>query len=59
MKPFTIHAEAEAEVRVAIARYQTERAGLGVEFRHEFEAAIDRIRRMPQAFAAILERNPL
>lgn len=53
MKPFTIHAEAEAEVRVSVAYYEVRRAGLGREFRQEFEATLDRIRRMPQAFTAV------
>jgi len=53
VKPFAIHAEAEEEVRVAVAYYQGQREGLGREFRREFEEALDRIRRMPQAFAVI------
>lgn len=57
MKPATIHAAAEAEVDAAIAHYETQRAGLGREFLREFESAIDRIRGMPQAFAAIDEQG--
>jgi toxin ParE1/3/4 len=53
VKPFTIHAEAEAETQGAIAHDETERAGLGREFRQEFEAAASRIQRMPQASAPI------
>ena len=53
MKPFTIHAEAEAEVVGAITYYESQHAGLGREFRQELEATIDRIRRMPQTFAPI------
>jgi toxin ParE1/3/4 len=53
VKPFSIHAAAEAEVQTAIAHYDIQRTGLGREFLQEFEAAVDRIRRMPQAFASI------
>jgi toxin ParE1/3/4 len=49
VKPVVIHADAEAETLAAIAYYEGERAGLGREFREEFEAAIDRIGRLPQA----------
>ena len=53
MKPLTIHAAAEAEADGAIAHYEIQRAGLGREFRQDFESAIDRIRRMPQVFASV------
>ncbi len=50
MKPVHFHAEAEAELRSAIAFYETERQGLGTEFRSEIEAALLRFRRNPRAF---------
>ena len=51
MKPVIFHAEAEAEFRAAIAYYEQQRAGLGGEFRAAVEAAVEEIRRTPQAFA--------
>jgi toxin ParE1/3/4 len=53
VKPPTIHAEAEAELRAAISYYESQREGLGREFRREFKLAVDRIRRMPEAFTAV------
>jgi toxin ParE1/3/4 len=52
-----IHAEAEAEVRAAIAYYQGQREGLGREFRREFEATLERLRRTPEAFVSIDDRG--
>jgi toxin ParE1/3/4 len=49
VKPVAVHADAEAEILAAIAYYEGQRAGLGREFREEFETTIDRIRRLPQA----------
>lgn len=57
MKPVTIHAEAEAEALAAIEYYESQRAGLGREFRQEFEAAVSRIRGMPETFAVIDDRG--
>jgi len=57
MKSLVVHAEAEAEVRMAIIYYEGQREGLSREFLQEFEAATDRIRRAPQAFAAIDEHG--
>ena len=51
MKPFTIHADAEAEFREALERYERRRIGLGGEFRAEFEAALARIRDNPEMYA--------
>ncbi len=39
MKPVVLHADAEAELREALDYYETQRAGLGGEFRREFETA--------------------
>jgi plasmid stabilization system protein ParE len=53
VKPVVVHAEADAEVKIAITYYEGRRKGLGREFREELERAFERIRRLPQAFAAI------
>jgi hypothetical protein len=47
VKPLTIHAQAEAEVLMAIAYYEGQRKGLGRAFRQEFEKAIVRVQRTP------------
>lgn len=52
MKPFLIHADAEAELREAIANYERQRAGLGREFRAELEATLERVRENPYLYAA-------
>lgn len=52
MKPFILHADAEAELREALEHYEQRRAGLGGEFREEFEAALERVRQNPQLYAA-------
>jgi plasmid stabilization system protein ParE len=52
LTPYTIHAEAEEELRAALASYEEERAGLGGEFRQEFEAALERVRQNPLMYAA-------
>ncbi len=52
MKSVTIHADAEAELREALERYEQQRAGLGREFREEFEAALERVRKNPELYAA-------
>jgi toxin ParE1/3/4 len=46
----TIHAQADAEMRVATAYYEGQRKGLGRAFRQEFAKAITRIQRTPQAW---------
>jgi toxin ParE1/3/4 len=52
VRPFAIHADAEAELREALAYYEQQRTGLGREFRAEFEAALNRVRQNPLAYAA-------
>jgi toxin ParE1/3/4 len=47
-----LHADAEVELREALDYYERQRAGLGGEFRREFEAALQRVRENPQAYAA-------
>lgn len=51
MKPVTLHTDAEAELREALDYYEGQRTGLGGEFRREFEAALQRVRENPQAYA--------
>ena len=52
MKPVLLHEEAEAELRKGLDSYERQRAGLGGEFRREFEAALQRVCENPQAYAA-------
>jgi hypothetical protein len=52
VKPFTIHADAEAELRAATDEYEQRRAGLGADFLAEFEAALERVRVSPLLYAA-------
>jgi plasmid stabilization system protein ParE len=51
MKPLSIHPAARDEVEHAASHYESERTGLGREFRIEFEAAVARIVENPQLFA--------
>ena len=51
MKPLTSHPAVDGEVLAAA--YEGQRNGLGREFREEFDAALDRIRRMPGVSATI------
>jgi len=51
VKPVSIHADADAELRDALERYEQERVGLGREFREEFEAALARVRDNPELYA--------
>jgi hypothetical protein len=44
VKPFTVHADAVAELHQALDHYESRQAGLGREFRVEFEAALGKIR---------------
>lgn len=48
-----IHAQAEAEVLIAIAYYEGQRKGLGGAFRKEFEKALVRVQRTPQAWVLV------
>jgi toxin ParE1/3/4 len=50
MKPTSLHADAEVELRFALEYYEEQRAGLAGEFRAEFEAAVERVRQNPQAY---------
>jgi toxin ParE1/3/4 len=51
VKAAVFHREAEAELRAAIAYYDGQREGLGLEFQAEVEAAMARIVQTPTAFA--------
>lgn len=51
MKPFILHREAESELDEAIAHYETQRPGLGIELLSEVEQAIGRIQEHPRMFA--------
>jgi toxin ParE1/3/4 len=50
MKPVVFHPAAEDELEEAAARYEALKAGLGQEFRVEFEAALARIVQFPQSY---------
>jgi plasmid stabilization system protein ParE len=50
VKPAVFHAEAEAELIAATAYYEARRAGLGRDFAAKIQAAIQRIRQMPQIY---------
>jgi toxin ParE1/3/4 len=52
VKPFILHADAEVELREALDFYEGRRINLGGEFRQAFEAALQRVRENPQAYAA-------
>ena len=52
MKPVTLHADAVAELREALTYHERQRTGLGGEFRGDFEAALQRVRENPKAYAA-------
>jgi toxin ParE1/3/4 len=51
MKQVILHADAEAELREAIAHYEARKAGLGRGFRREIEVALGRIAADPLRFA--------
>jgi toxin ParE1/3/4 len=51
MKAVVFHCEAEAEVRASIAYYEGQKRKLGCEYRDEVQAAVQRIRKNPKAFA--------
>ena len=51
MKPVIFHPAARDEIEEAAARYEEQRAGLGREFRTEFEAALGRIVYNPLLYA--------
>lgn len=50
MKPCILHREAEQELDAAIAYYEQQRRGLGLELLAEVERAEDLIRRFPDAW---------
>jgi toxin ParE1/3/4 len=51
VKPVALHAKAEAELLETLAYYERQRPGLGGEFLRQFEAALQRVRENPQAYA--------
>lgn len=51
MKPISLHEAAEAELAEVLEYYERQRAGLGGEFRREFETTLERIRTNPLAYA--------
>ncbi len=53
MKPLTLHPEAVVEVQEAVTYYESQRPGLGREFREDLEGAFSRIRQFPGVPAPI------
>src|SRR4051812_44631598 len=51
MKPVVFHPEARAELTASAQFYEQQREGLGLEFASAVEAAVERIRLLPQAGA--------
>ncbi len=47
MKPIVFHPDAEAELDGAVAYYEGQREGIGLDFQAEAEHAIDMIQRNP------------
>ena len=50
MKPYLLHREAERELDAAMAYYEQQRRGLGLELLSEVEHAAELIRRFPEAW---------
>jgi toxin ParE1/3/4 len=48
MKPVVLHSQARAELDEAMAFYERQKAGLGLELQAEIEQAIARIQQTPQ-----------
>ena len=58
MTPVVFHPSAQEEVEEAAARYEGQRAGLGQEFRSEFEAALGRVVQNPQLYGVEIGAVP-
>ena len=59
---YSYHPEAIEEIVEAVRRYERDRPGLGKELQAELDAAVDFLRRFPEAAAPIrgsLRRKPL
>jgi toxin ParE1/3/4 len=50
VKPAIFHPEAQAELDAAVAWYEAQRPGLGLDFQAEVEAAVSMIQKQPQLF---------
>ena len=50
MKPVVFHQDAEAELDAAMAYYESQRSGLGLDLRTDIARTIGRIQRHPQLF---------
>ncbi len=55
MKPLVFHAEAEAELAVGVAFYETRRSGLGLAFLDEVERSVFLIRGSPEQWPVDLK----
>ena len=56
MKPVRIRADAEADIERAFHWYESERAGLGVEFRTELQRTLNLIAEHPRLYSPV-EQN--
>ena len=50
MKPVIFHRDAEIEMGAAVARYEEQWEGLGLDLQSEIERAVRRIQQHPQSF---------
>ena len=50
MKPVVFHQDAEAELDAAMAYYESQRSGLGLDLQTDIARTIERIRQHPQSF---------
>ena len=50
MKPVVFHLDAEAELDAAMAYYESQQSGLGLDFQTDVVRTIGRIRQHPQLF---------
>jgi hypothetical protein len=50
VKPVIFHPDATAELRAAVAYYERQRPGLGIDLQREVERAVNRIQQHPQSF---------
>ena len=57
MKPIVFHPDAEAELDAAVAYYESQRTGVGLELKSAVENAIHIIQQNPQVYPNYKETN--
>lgn len=55
MKPIVLAADAETELRSALAYYELQATGLGADYRRSFDSAVQLIRENPRMYAVEIE----